>query len=82
MSTTLASVCEAVTDGEHGLLVSPGDTTALADALGRLLDDAALRRRLGSAARARVADQYDRTALAPRVFEALSRAGLIQRATG
>ena len=82
VSTTLASVREAVTDGEHGLLVSPGDTTALADALGRLLDDAALRRRLGSAARARVADQYDRTALAPRVFEALSRAGLIEWAAG
>jgi glycosyltransferase involved in cell wall biosynthesis len=79
VSTTLDSVQEAVADGEHGLLVKPGDTLALADALARLVHDPQLRRRLGSAARARMVDEYDRAALAPRVFEALASAGLLQQ---
>ena len=45
---------EAVADGETGYVVEPRDVHALADALDRLLGDAALRARLGSAARARV----------------------------
>jgi len=80
VSTTLESVREAVTDGAHGLLVPPGDSAALADALAQLLGDPEMRRRLGGAARARVIEDYDRTALDSRVFEALSGSGLIQRA--
>jgi len=41
-------------DGETGVLVPPGDPDALAGALNRLLDDPALRARLGRAAKARV----------------------------
>jgi L-malate glycosyltransferase len=41
-----------------GLLTPPGDAPALADALGLLLDDAALRSRLGAAARGAVAGRY------------------------
>ncbi len=36
----------------------PGDAGALAAALGRLLDDADLRRRLGAAGRDRVLDKF------------------------
>jgi glycosyltransferase involved in cell wall biosynthesis len=78
VSTTLASVQEAVSDGEHGLLVAPDDASALADALARLLGDPNLRRQLGSAARSRVAQEYDRSALAPRVFDALTSAGILE----
>lgn len=39
--------------GEAGLLADPEDTGEIADALARLLDDAALRARLGAAARER-----------------------------
>jgi glycosyltransferase involved in cell wall biosynthesis len=46
---------EYITDGVDGLLVPPGDARALADAVQRLVDDPELARRLGSAARAKVA---------------------------
>jgi glycogen(starch) synthase len=44
---------EIVRDGREGLVVDPFDTGALASAIGRLLDDGALRRRLTVAGRAR-----------------------------
>ena len=44
-----------VRDGESGLVVRSGDAAALADAIGLLLRDGALRARLGSGARAAVA---------------------------
>jgi len=51
--TTDTSGCrEVVTDGVNGLLVPVADAPALAAAIGRLLDDEALRDRLGRAARA------------------------------
>ena len=49
---------EAVADGQSGLLVPPGDATALAAALRRLLDDPALRRRLGEQGRARIEREF------------------------
>ncbi len=42
-------------DGVTGLVVAPADAAALAVALTRLVDDPALRARLGSAGKARVA---------------------------
>lgn len=59
ISTSLVGVPEMVISGETGLLVPPGDETALADALERLAHDRDLARRLGKAGRAR----------AERVFE-------------
>jgi glycosyltransferase involved in cell wall biosynthesis len=55
---------EIGTDGEHLLLVPPGDADALHDAVLRLLDDPALRARLGSAAQARAAAEFDQRAVA------------------
>lgn len=49
----IGGVPEAVVHDETGLLTAPGDTTALAQAFARLLNDPALRRRLGEAGRAR-----------------------------
>jgi len=47
-------------DGETGLTVPPRDTTALADAISRLLDDGQLRRELGENAAERVERMFDR----------------------
>ncbi|HUJ63940.1 MAG TPA: glycosyltransferase, partial [Acidimicrobiales bacterium] len=51
VSTMVNGVSAVVTNGEDGLLVPPGDPTALAAALEQLIVDPATRARLGSAAR-------------------------------
>lgn len=50
---------EIVEDGRSGMLVRPGCAAELADALARVLDDAALRARLQASAAARVAQLCD-----------------------
>lgn len=44
-------ITELVTDGHDGIVVPAGNTAAFADALLRLMDDQALRERMGNAAR-------------------------------
>jgi len=56
---------EAVSHGETGFVVArPHDPVAVADALGRLLDDGGLRRRQGESARARAVEQFSYDGLA------------------
>ncbi|MEU8511515.1 glycosyltransferase family 4 protein [Kitasatospora sp. NPDC048722] len=59
VATTGGAIPEvAGPDGETCLAVPPGDAGALAAALGRLLDDPALRERLGAAGRERVLARF------------------------
>jgi glycosyltransferase involved in cell wall biosynthesis len=69
VSTDVFGVPEAVQHEREALLVGPGDPTALAAGVRRLLDDPALAARLGATARAtlverftleRMIDEYDR----------------------
>jgi len=55
---------ELITDGEDGLLANTGDPEDFARKLGRLLDDGALRQRLGHAARATVVRRHQHTDIA------------------
>jgi glycosyltransferase involved in cell wall biosynthesis len=59
VGTTGGAVPEVIgTDNETGLLVPPGDPSALAAATLRALGDEALRARIGRAGRARVLDRF------------------------
>jgi colanic acid/amylovoran biosynthesis glycosyltransferase len=59
IATAVAGVRELVRDAATGLLVSPGREDELADALQCLLEDPALRHRMGEAGRRYVAHEYD-----------------------
>jgi glycosyltransferase involved in cell wall biosynthesis len=53
IATAVGGTPEAVSDGETGFLVPPGDPSALAAAIRAVLSDPVLARRLGSAGRER-----------------------------
>jgi glycosyltransferase involved in cell wall biosynthesis len=59
VSTRLSGIPELIEDGASGLLAAPGDAAGLADALSKLLRDAAGAARLGEGGRARVAALHD-----------------------
>ncbi len=70
VGTTGGAVPEVIgTDGDTGLLVPPADPGALATALERVLDDEALRDRLGAAGRRRALDNFTWRQCAVRTVE-------------
>ena len=58
VGTSAGGIPEAVEDGVTGVLVPPGQAEALADAIVRVLGDAAARHRLGEAGQARVRAEF------------------------
>ena len=82
VSTAISGIPEMIGDGVHGLLVEPRDPQALADALRRVLTDAALHSRLARAGRERICERFDsrRTTLELRdLFVAQLRQRQLQR---
>ena len=78
VASHLSGIPELVENGECGLLVECRDVRALADALQQLLQDPALRRRLGQAGRAKVVREFDvrtNAALLADRFRACAAAG-------
>ena len=61
VATRVGAIPEIVRDGETGLLVDRGDSTAAAEAIVTLAGAADLRRRFGRAARQRVEHEFDVT---------------------
>ncbi len=76
VATAVGGVPEVVSDGETALLVRAQDPGAFADALGRVLNDAALARSLAERAGARVASDFSPEARARTLVEYYS--GLVQ----
>ena len=58
VATRVGGTPEALSDGETGLLVPPGDIGAIVDAVSRLLDSRELACRLSCAARKRITDRF------------------------
>ncbi len=73
VASRVQGLAEIVRDGETGLLVPPGDAAALADALGRLAEDPALRARLATAARADAVARFSTERYAAAVRAELDR---------
>ena len=58
VSTRLAGIPETVVDGKTGFLVAPGNVSALADALEKLLRNRDLRAQFGAAGKARIEKHF------------------------
>jgi glycosyltransferase involved in cell wall biosynthesis len=69
VATRVGGVPEIVLDGETGILVDPESPRALAAALDSLADDAAARRKLGTAGARRVVEQFTAKRMATRMSE-------------
>lgn len=70
--TAVAQVRDIIRDGETGLLVPAGDTNMFSAALERLVDDPALRERLGHAARTDAVARHDHAARTRQLMEAVN----------
>lgn len=60
-------------NGQTGLIVPPADERALATAINKLLDDAALRQKYGAFAKQRVEREFTREAMIDKVYELYQR---------
>ena len=58
VATRVGGTPEALVDGQTGLLVEPGDSAAITEAVARLLDNRELATRLGRSARDLIADKF------------------------
>ena len=73
LSTQVSAIPEFITDGEHGVLVSPGDPEALAGALDALAADPAARHAMADAAYDRLTHEFGMTAGIDRLDSLLRR---------
>ena len=71
VATHINAIPEIIADGETGILIPPGDTSALKNALQQLIDDPALRLRMGEAGRLRAITQFDAHTCYQRYVDAL-----------
>jgi glycosyltransferase involved in cell wall biosynthesis len=67
VATAVGGIPTVARDGEHAVLVPPGDAEALAGAVARLIGDPAARVRLGAAAKARQEADYSFSATMRRI---------------
>ena len=77
VSTPVGGIPEAVSDGVEGFLVKPGDVAALAERLGRLVNDGPLARQMGAAARRKAESAYSAQAVLPRIEKIYADLGFV-----
>jgi glycosyltransferase involved in cell wall biosynthesis len=75
VATRVGGIPEVVVDGETGVLVEPRDAPAMAQALTRLLEDDALRQRMGAAARTRARERFTSDRMVREIAELYERMG-------
>lgn len=63
VASRIYGVTDAVVEGRTGLLHSPGDAEAIVAAVTRVIEDPALRREMGAAARRRASESFSQQAL-------------------
>lgn len=76
IATRVGAVPQVIRENETGLLVEPGYHTELAESMLRLLDDPALRARLGTAAQELVAREYSSERMAAEHLDFYARAAM------
>jgi glycosyltransferase involved in cell wall biosynthesis len=67
LSTRVGGIPEAVSDGVEGFLVEPGDVDALTERWRQMLQDEAMLRRMGDAARRKVETTFAAEAILPKI---------------
>ena len=76
VATTVGGIPEVIVEGETGFLVPPRDHEAMADAIVRLLNDEALRVRMGRAGRARAASRFSAERMVQDTLRAYQRVAM------
>ena len=76
IGSQVSGVSDAMIDGVTGLQFEAGNIRQLTEALIRLTNDAVLRREMGDAARARVTEKFEQTAVVERYVSFLADARL------
>ena len=79
IATPVGGIPQVVESGVNGLLVAPGDIDGLAAAIRRLLEDTALRERLGTAARATVETGFSLNEALAKLSGIYDRFGIVAR---
>ncbi len=79
VASAVDGIPEDITDGEDGLLVPPGDSDALAEALARLLRDPELRTRLAGAGRATYKARFSAEAMTAALRDVYAEVGFVSR---
>ncbi len=73
ISTSITGIPELISSGVDGILVRPGQTDELAQAMERLILDPAQRQRIGKAARQKVAESFNLEINVPRLQKVFAR---------
>jgi glycosyltransferase involved in cell wall biosynthesis len=79
IATRVGAIPKLITPGQEGMLVEPGNTDALVEALSCLLSNAEMQRSMGQRGQALVHQNYSATVMAKRYLEFYSQAVPLMR---